>query len=133
MKIKNLRDLLRETITHPFSNSVVVENNKGMRVVLREGGKYQKVDLSGANLSGVKLIDIDLSDANLSDVNLSGADLRRARLKGANLRGAIISGANLEQAIIEKQQLDKARFTIKPYGITREMLSGSEKKAKGRK
>ncbi len=76
---------------------------------------FQKLDLSGAELSGIDLRDADFSSSDLygaklmdsllnrvdfSDrTNLAYADLSGANLSEANLSGANLEGANLEGAI----------------------------------
>jgi hypothetical protein len=113
MTFKYLKQLIVETFKHPLSDSVIVQNEKGEEITLREGGKFQRVDLSGANLAGTNLAGIDLSEANLSRANLAGADLRKAQLRGANLQGAIITGTKMDATVRIPESNSPARLSVK--------------------
>jgi hypothetical protein len=109
MRFKRFKQLIVESFSHPLSDSVVVTNGKGDEYILRTGGKFRNIDLSGADLSGTNLSGMDLSEANLSGANLCFADLRKATLNGADLRGAKIIGVKSDDPVITT----KGGFEIK--------------------
>jgi Pentapeptide repeats (8 copies) len=101
---------------------------------------FQKLDLSGAELSGIDLRDADFSGsdlygaklmdsllnrANFSDrtnlayADLSGADLSEANLSGANLEGANLDGAIAQGAIYDRNTTFPITFNPEAAGMVR--------------
>lgn len=120
---KRIGLIIKETFSSPTKNSYVttVGSNK---VVLRENGKYKRIDLKGANLTNAHLENIDLEGADLSDTTLSGAVLRGANLKGAKLEGAVVSGTDFTNAIIGTEELKGVSAVIEPKGINNFKIRG---------
>jgi len=86
-------------------------------------GRFNRANLSGANLTGATLAPFgrtgfiehiwrtELMGANLSRATLAGADLTQTLLAFANLRGANLSGAVLRKADLSRADLTGADLT----------------------
>ena len=73
---------------------------------LRVKSRYQRINLSNANLSGS-----DLCNTNLSNANLSGSDLLHANLSYADLSKSNLLGSWLIQVNLSHANLSYAKIT----------------------
>src|SRR2546430_12222346 len=115
--------ILRETFTAPTSGSYVIQTPQ-RHIVLRQGGIYPNIDLSGCNLSGLDLHGTTFRDATFKNANLTGANLAGADLRGADLDGAIISNAKFDNASVEQASFGNVVFDIPPSGLSIEATHG---------
>lgn len=81
----------------------------------KDGPKFFRADLSGANLAESSAVDSDFRDANFERADLSGtrfvgSDLRGARFRGAKLAGTDFRGADFRDADFEGADLSGARM-----------------------
>ena len=96
--------------------------------------KWQRIDLSGANLSDANLKRAELMWSNLNNANLSRAYLRGADLRGAKLNNANLSGAKLVNADLSGAKLNNAnlsRADVKDANLSGADLRGSGLVMKG--
>ncbi|MDB9313501.1 pentapeptide repeat-containing protein [Spirulina sp. CS-785/01] len=82
---------------------------KFQRINLSEAN-LRNVDLSGADFTHATLNVTNLSGANLSQVNFTHAKLNVARLSGANLTGATLNSASLNVANLIRATLNNAQL-----------------------
>jgi uncharacterized protein YjbI with pentapeptide repeats len=73
--------------------------------------RFNRFDLSGANLAGRNLAGVNFDHTTLVGANLSQADLQRARLNGAVLDDARCVGANFAGAFFGQASLVGTDFT----------------------
>ncbi len=79
------------------------------------GANFSKANLGGANLGSTKLSGADLSGANLTVAYLAATDLNAASLSGASLYGANLRGAKLANAHLIRSNLFEANLTLADF------------------
>jgi hypothetical protein len=108
--------VLKETFAAPACDSYVLRSGD-TEIVLRQGGDYPRVDLSGYDLSGLDLHGTNLSGANLSAANLTNTNLAGANLKATDLDGAIVDNTKFDDAMVEGANLHHMSFASPPPGL----------------
>ena len=77
---------------------------------IANGSSFQKVLLTGANLSHSSFCGGDFRGADLSGADLTGCNLTGCEFGGANLRGAILKGANISDSRFDRASLIDANL-----------------------
>ncbi len=113
---RSVSTVLREVFAAPASGSYVFQNDE-KPLVIRQGGHYPEIDLTGYNLSGFDLHDTDLRGAKLQNANLTDTDLSGANLTAADLTGAIVTNTKFDNAVIEDADFTGWKFEIPPSGL----------------
>jgi len=101
--------LRRQKRGFPFLRDAHLQHCRWNRVVLT-GLDLSKSDLSDSDLSEAILDDVELSDANLRGSTLRGASLVRVRAEETNLAGANLSYARADQAEFQRVNARSATF-----------------------
>ena len=100
-----------------------IYGKKPVSIIRRSESSYDKIKLSGLDLSYAKLMDSHLVRINLSNTILSHADLTGANLTGAILTGADLTGAILTGSILTGSILTSAILT--DTDLTGAILTGA--------
>jgi uncharacterized protein YjbI with pentapeptide repeats len=95
-----------------------------VRDTIAAGGRFDTLDLTGADLSGMDLKGANLSGAFFESARLDGADLRRADLTGAVLAHASLRGAKLDGARMTGTNL--GRSTLAGASLVQAELARAE-------
>lgn len=103
-------DEAKSAISQLNSEGYLHPNWLFLRVGALRGGKFEKVNLSGADLRATDK-NHHIRVTNLEKVNFTLANLSGANLTKANLKNAILDHTDLENANLTDAQLQKAWFS----------------------
>ncbi|WP_209505858.1 MULTISPECIES: pentapeptide repeat-containing protein [unclassified Ruegeria] len=72
---------------------------------------FERIDLSGSNLSAADLSDLNFAGAKFDGANMIEANLSLSNFSGASFRGSKLLGAHANRSLFDKARFENADIT----------------------